>query len=254
MGDVGMPYTPDGIYDQISLDTIIHDSAPGDDVVIASCPDVHNGMSFLFQNLQNRHYDALMISGDVVEGRWWMQEYIDKWGEDPAIRVPAEADVQYGNFLDEFQYYQVADKLLMCPGDHEYGDDSMWEFGTTYSAEFPYFRSSYATTFNLDDSGNTLYGGTIAGVPQRPVGTDYDNTSYAVIESNVLIVSLDLHYFVGPDVELGEYGTVSPELTPDQKIWFDDILQAGNSLDSVDFIVVQSHYPVLPPATCQLRL
>jgi hypothetical protein len=39
-------------------------------------------------------------------------------------------------------------------------------------------------------------------VPQRPVRTAYEITSFAVIKKNVLFVSLDLHEYEGSDTPL----------------------------------------------------
>jgi hypothetical protein len=63
-----------------------------------------------------------------------------------------------------------------------------------------------------------------------------------------MVVSVDIYTFESPTVLLDSVrGTVSLDITGAHRQWLDDVLSAGNTIDSVDFVVVQSHFPVMIP-------
>ena len=69
--------------------------------------------------------------------------------------------------------------LLMAVGDHEMGDNP-WPAGSAVARCQPQFREAFAKEFNVNpDGGRFLYEKKIGKAASRPLGTPYENTSYA---------------------------------------------------------------------------
>lgn len=125
--------------------------------------------------------------------------------------------------------------------------DNFWEKDTNKSILQPQFRETFTSNFNFDYDGNPKYTESIGNISSRPIGTVYENSSYAYIHLNTLIVTVDVLFQESPSVEIGAYGTVTGQVNSEHLIWFKSVLEEGNTLSGVKHIVVQGHFPVLYP-------
>jgi len=57
--------------------------------------------------------------------------------------------------------------------------------------------------------GNFKYTSLIGSAPSRPIGTSYENSSYAYIHRNTLIVTVDVLHQESPYAIIGSLGTVT---------------------------------------------
>jgi hypothetical protein len=229
----------------------------------ASYPDFHSGDWDLRENLKpdafsDQHKviadiasfnpEFLLLTGDMIGGMWLNNEQLrKKYGAEEDLKkfIHSCAGICYDGVNSRFAEHGL--KVYGCVGDHEVGDQN-WEVNSIKSLAVRYFKESFADAYTLGSKGESLFNGSVGAVPQRPVGTPYENTSYAFIHRNVMVVTVDIFTQDSPFVSLHPVrGSVYPDITGDHKKWLDDILTAGNQIDSVDFIIVQSHFPVLLP-------
>ena len=190
------------------------------------------------QIMKDKSCEFALYSGDMVGGFWLTDEVKAKYSpysslEDLILKV---GRVAYGDFLRKPAAYGL--KAIGCVGDHEIGDNST-PVGTEHAQAIPFFKEAFAREFTLDANGTTLYGGTIGGIPLRPVGTSYENTSFAFVHNNVLVISPDLIHFEGPNIPIpGSLdGAVGFEVVGSHAAWFDSVCAAGRRTAGVDFIV-----------------
>jgi len=191
--------------------------------------------------------EFLLLTGDMVGGMWLSDAFQQKYAPDGSLEdlVMTCGDICYGGINKRFREFGL--KPIGCLGDHELGDQN-WDLNSRKSSAVKYFKEAFSRAYTLDSAGKSLYDGYIGSVPQRPIGTPYENTSYAFINKNVMVVSVDIFTFESPTVLLDSVrGTVSLDITGAHRQWLDDVLAAGNKIDSVDFIIVQSHFPVMIP-------
>jgi len=225
--------------------------------IFGSIPDPHIGdgaawdrtevldyKKILFAEMQKAECEYVLIPGDWAGGHWEQEEWVKTFGKDPQKRIFSITDKIYPHMKHFLKGYGL--KVIACPGDHEYGDNP-WPVNSVRAKEFPYYREAFANAFNKDENGHTLYNGNIGSIPQRPLGTQYENTSYAMIHKNVMFVSLDVFRYENQQKKLGKEGVISSELSDDQALWLDNVLTAGHALKEIEFIVVQSHFPIKLP-------
>ena len=220
----------------------------GDGAVLGGQTSINTAQAAELQIMKDISCDFVLYTGDMVEGFWLTDAVKAKYSpystlEDLVLKV---GKVAYGDFLRKPAAYGL--KAIGCIGDHEVGDNSA-PVGTEHAQAIPYFKKAFAREFTLDANGNTLYGGTIGGIPLRPVGTSYENTSFAFVQNNMLIISPDVAHFEGPNIAIpGSLdGTLEWEILGSHAAWFDSVCAAGRRTAGIDFIVVQAHCPVLSP-------
>ncbi|MCU0379110.1 MAG: metallophosphoesterase [Bacteroidales bacterium] len=229
----------------------------------ASYPDFHSGDWDLREDINPEAFsdqhkviadiasfnpEFLLLTGDMIGGMWLNNEQLrKKYGAEEDIKefIHSCAAICYEGVNSRFAEHGL--KVYGCVGDHEIGDQN-WEVNSIKSLAVRYFKEAFASAYTLGSNGESLFTGFIGAVPQRPAGTPYENTSYAFIHKNVMVVTVDIFTQDSPFVPLHPVrGTVYPDVTGDHQKWLDDVLEAGNMIDSVDFIIVQSHFPVLLP-------
>ena len=111
----------------------------------------------------------------------------------------------------------------------------------------PFFRSAFSQMFNFDSEGYFRYQNPIGNVPSRPLGTKYENSSFAYIHRNTLFVTVDQFYQESSDKVIGNLGTVTGAVVGNHLQWFDNILASAQNIAHVKHILVQGHLPVLSP-------
>ena len=87
----------------------------------------------------------------------------------------------------------------------------------------------------------------IGNSTSRPIDTMFNDTVYAYVHKNTMIVTLDPFYQESPYQEISEAGSVAMRITGDQLAWLDNVLAEGRKLPEVKHVFVQAHVPVLHP-------
>jgi len=159
--------------------------------------------------------------------------------------VLTAGDRCYGGLLSSFRFGGYPN-VIVAIGDHELGDNS-WDSGSLKSLLQPQFRQTFTSNFNNDYDGNFKYTSLIGSAPSRPIGTSYENSSYAYIHRNTLIVTVDVLHQESPYAIIGSLGTVTGAVTGDHLQWLDNMLEQGSNLSEVKHIIVQGHFPALFP-------
>ncbi|MBE0679106.1 MAG: metallophosphoesterase [Bacteroidales bacterium] len=211
-------------------------------------PDAFSDQHKVIADIASFNPEFLLLTGDMIGGMWLNNEHLrKKYGAEEDLKkfIHSCAVICYEGVNSRFAEHGL--KVYGCVGDHEVGDQN-WEVNSIKSLAVRYFKEAFASAYTLGSKGESLFTGLIGSVPQRPAGTPYENTSYAFIHKNVMVVTVDIFTQDSPFVPLHPVrGTVYPDITGGHQKWLDDVLEAGNSIDSVDFIIVQSHFPVLLP-------
>ncbi|MFC1799798.1 LamG-like jellyroll fold domain-containing protein [Candidatus Eisenbacteria bacterium] len=192
----------------------------------------------------------LLLAGDMIGGDWlgerraYLARRFAPGGTDDEL-VYECATFLYEAMNRQFRSFGM--EPVASLGDHDLGDQN-WPQGSPKAGVIDAYKRAFAAAYTLDAEGKSRYDGLIGGVPQRPVGTAYENTSYAFVDGNVLFVTIDIFRFEGPDTTLDPArGVLSIELAPEQKGWLDRLLTEAAAINSIQFTVVQAHHPVLTP-------
>lgn len=200
------------------------------------------------------HPDVVLIAGDVGSGHW-TRGALKRAG----VLRPDETIQQAINRLGQQTYRSMkenfadagVDRLFLSVGDHGIGDND-WAPGSERARCVPYHRAVFGTSFNTDRNGNWLWPSTVCGVPARPLGTKYANTSFAAQHKNVVFVMVDVFHQEGPNDQLHpRHGSVQPDLVGEHLHWFERVLAAARNDASVRYVFVQGHTPALPPVRAQ---
>lgn len=198
--------------------------------------------------LEAEHPDFVLVAGDEVNGHWYLDaDNVHVFGQVDTIGHKIAA-VQKGAAT----YYPIwkkrfADRGLQvyaAVGDHDIGDNN-WAAGTDKATLVDTYKQAWAQQFTLDSNGQPLYA-------QRPVGTPWENTAYAVQHKNVLVVSTDVFHQEDPATALDpRTGSVRCEVVDEQVAWLDSLLTTAAADPTIQFVLVQGHVPVLLPVRAQ---
>lgn len=153
--------------------------------------------------------------------------------------------------------------LLATIGDHDIGGNEGFrvDYPVSKLRTIPQARLAFGDGFNRDDDGGFLFeiqrwfDNKDVGVTSRPLGTPYENTTFAYVHNNVLFVTVDAFELVGDgtknfiDRENGLGGEGSVTCTVDggglHLLWLENILRKGRDDSSISHIIVQSHLPIV---------
>jgi hypothetical protein len=126
--------------------------------------------------------------------------------------------------------------------------DNPWPAGSAVARCQPQFRGAFAKELNINpDGGRFLYSEPIGKAASRPLGTKYENTSYAYRHKNVLFVTLDAFHQENPDEVIGPEGSVTGTITGPHLEWLEEVLSEARKDSGIKHILVQSHLPVIYP-------
>jgi hypothetical protein len=192
--------------------------------------------------------ELIMLPGDNNGGHWDRPGFIKNNypGATPEEAVLKAGHLCYSGMIQSFKEggYPI---LLMAVGDHEMGDNP-WPAGSSVARCQPQFREAFAREFNTNpDGGRFLYEKPIGTAVSRPLGTPYENTSYAYRHKNVLFVTVDVFHQEDPDKVIGDEGSVTGTVVGKHLQWLEDVLSEARKDAGIKHIFVQAHLPVLYP-------
>lgn len=192
--------------------------------------------------------ELILMPGDSNGGHWDTPKFVKKNfpGATAEESVLEAGRLCYSGMIKAFRDGGYS-KLIMAVGDHELGDNP-WPAGSAVSRCQPQFREAFAKEFNFNpDGGKFLYSKPVGNAPSRPLGTKYENTSYAYRHKNVLFVTLDVFHQEDPGKVIGDEGTVTGTVVDEHLQWLDEVLSEARKDVGIKHIFVQSHLPVIHP-------
>jgi 3',5'-cyclic AMP phosphodiesterase CpdA len=170
-------------------------------------PGWEDALDYVLEAVKAESPDFVLVPGDLVMGRWWSEEKIEKYA---AIYYPA--------WIRRMEAHGL--RFYAALGDHEIGDNP-WP---PHRARLvPAFRRSFRQYLEMPSNG--------------PEGLE--GTAYYFVHRNTLFVSVDVF-------ETGEglQGDIVIRVTGSQLEWFKETL---DSHSDVDHIIVMGHTPILGP-------
>ncbi|VGO19760.1 LamG-like jellyroll fold domain-containing protein [Pontiella sulfatireligans] len=197
---------------------------------------------------ENYGGELILMPGDSNGGHWDTPKFIKQNfpGASPEESVKKAGHLCYSGMIDAFRDGGYS-KLIMAVGDHEMGDNP-WPAGSDVSRCQPQFREAFAKEFNMNPvGGRFLYEKPIGKTASRPLGTPYENTSYAYRHKNVLFITVDAFHQEDPDKKIGDEGSVTGTVVGEHLQWLERVLSEARKDKSIKHIFVQSHLPVIYP-------
>ena len=189
------------------------------------------------------------VSGDLINGRWFSDSTLDMFDSDTRDRATAidnAAAIYYGWYRQLFGRFGIT-TILPVVGDHELGDDS-WPAGSEKAQHVQTMRRAFGDNM-VDPMGIASQ---INGVSSRPLGTPFEDSSYAYQHQNVLFVSVDVFQQDNPSINIDSIlGSVTPEIVGAHLTWLSNLLSAADQDATIDHVIVQGHAPVLSPVRMQ---
>jgi len=225
----------------------------------------------LISRIKNEYGGELMvIPGDTQNGHWErpafrasMRSVYPDLSDEEVVRKASH--LCYGGLRNAFAEagYRT---MLVAVGDHEIGDNP-WKVNSAVSKMVPAFRAGHADVFNEEPvrhpenpgnprlwtyerngaTSNRQFDKSIGAAPSRPMGTTYEETSFAWQYKNVLFITMDAFRQDNVKTALGEEGSVTGDVEGAHLEWFKSVLSEAAKDDSIKHIVVQSHLPIIYP-------
>jgi PKD repeat protein len=206
-----------------------------------------NAIDFVLDAVAAEDPDFVLVAGDLVNGHWDRDvDGREIFGPvdtraNRALAINNAADVYYSAWKDRFAARGLVWHAAV--GDHEIGDNN-WSAGSNKSHLVPVWKTAFARHFTLDAQGDNIY-------DERPVGTPYEDTAYAFVRKNMLVVTVDVWYQEDPNVRIAGTGSVTSAVNGGQLTWLENVLTDAKSNYTIDHIIVQGHTPVLAPVRSQ---
>ena len=198
--------------------------------------------------------ELLLIAGDLASGPWIgetvIQPYVAPGGTE-AQAIYEVCRVAFGNLKTRFEENGLT-TILVAVGDHEIGEDSEWMPGSEVSHLLPTYRDAFQEIWNRNPDGTFKYPVPIGSAPSRPIGTPWEDTSFAYRHKNVLFITIDVFHQPDPDVPANYLQLTTIAFMPDRHLqWLESVLKEARKDSSIQHIIVQGHAPVLPPVRGQ---
>ncbi|MCK5175483.1 MAG: hypothetical protein KAR47_18960, partial [Planctomycetes bacterium] len=214
--------------------------------------------------------ELIVVPGDTNGGHWYdttfraaLRSVYPGLSDEEVVRRASH--LCYGGLRNAFAEggYPL---MIVAVGDHEIGDNP-WGPGSAVTPLVPEFRAGFADVFNEEPvvdpadpsnpqlwtyrpnaaTSNRLFTDPIGTVPSRPMGTAYEETSFAWQCKNVLFVTMDVFRQDDFVTRLGEEGTIVGDCEGAHMQWFRDVLAEAAGIASIKHVIVQSHLPVIYP-------
>jgi 3',5'-cyclic AMP phosphodiesterase CpdA len=188
-------------------------------------PEWDQALDWYLTQIQSENPDFVMISGDMVNGHWWMTpqqlknypfaRYSAYGGKHKFLetRVHHLARLYYGGWKRRLEDHNL--KFYTAIGDHELGDDPWPKWKARL---VPAFEKAFADLLGMPKNG--------------PEGME--GQAYYFVHNNVLFITLETFELSKNQVK----NTVSEK----QLKWLENTL---DSHQDVNHIVVQGHVPII---------
>lgn len=147
--------------------------------------------------------------------------------------------------------------ILAAVGDHELGGNRGFAIGerVTKISTIPSYRRAVADGYNKDANYNFLYSDKIGTADSRPLGTVFEETSYAYRYKNSLFITVDAFKtaidnktnYLDKVNGLGGEGTITCDVDGMHLEWFENVLVEARNDTTIKHIFVQAHLPILQP-------
>lgn len=148
-------------------------------------------------------------------------------------------------------YYCCLNKVHAFVSPNIEGGDG-WVKDSPKVDGIPSFRESFSRELNYREDVPIINIDSVGNATSRPLGTKFENTSFAHIHKNALFVTVDAFHDTGSDYfdrekSEGGHGIITCTVVGDHLAWFENVLRAGRELLSIKHIFVQAHIPILQP-------
>ena len=170
-------------------------------------PGWEDTLDYVLKAVKAEHPDFVLVAGDIVMGRWWSEEKVEKY-----------AAIYYPDWIKRMNAHGL--KFYTAIGDHELGDNP-WP--PNRAKLVPSFKKAFRDYMKMPLNG-----------PENMKGT-----AFYFLHKNTLFVSVDVF-----EKGKGSQGEIVAQVTGEQLEWLEETF-AG--YPSVGHIVVMGHTPVLGP-------
>jgi hypothetical protein len=197
--------------------------------------------------------ELLLIAGDLASGPWVGEEWIQRFapGGTQEQAMYEVCRIAYGNLKNRFEENGLTN-ILVAVGDHEIGEDSEWVPGSEVSRLLPIYRDAFQKIWNRNTDGTFKYPFSVGSAPSRPIGTPWEDTSFAYRHKNVLFITIDVFHQPDPNAPADYKQRTTYAFMPDSHLqWLESVLKEVKKDSSIQHIIVQAHAPVLPPVRGQ---
>lgn len=202
-------------------------------------PQLQQGIRRFLDDVAAHDPDSVLVPGDLVEGHWGRDvQHTGLFGpvrtlEQRRQAIRRAANFYYSTYKQRFDVRGLT--LHAALGDHDIGDND-WDDSNRNTrikrGQVGVFKEMFGRWFTHTPSGRPRY-------PDRPVGTVWEDTAYAVhLAPDVLLVSLDEFNRRNGDVHM--------EVVGGQLAWLRGTLRQARA-DGVQWVIVQGHNPILMP-------
>jgi len=227
-----------------------------DELSVSAKQEVIDVQLNAIKDMQQYSPRLLLLDGDLASGPWvgaeWISRFAPGGSQEEAIRNVCK--IVYGNLKKRFEENGF-DRILVAVGDHEIGDDSNWKTSSEVSHLLPVYRDAFQEIWNKDRQGIFIFSEPVGSAESRPVGTPWENTSFAFRHRNVLFVTVDIFDQPDPDkrVEnnLNKDHSIYANMPEAHLQWFENVLKEARKAPEIKHIIVQAHCPVLSPVRGQ---
>ena len=125
-------------------------------------------------------------------------------------------------------------------------------------SSIPSYRKGWVDSFMKTANGdNFKFNSNIGSTPSRPIGTDFEGTSYAYRYKNSLFIVVDVfrtidnengaENYIDRENGYGGEGAITCTMDNDHILWFESVLKAARSDESIKHIFVEAHVPIQHP-------
>jgi len=204
--------------------------------------------------------DLVILPGDQVSyGPLSLEYFTDRIGENLSQEEAVYKSLLNSSIATRSLFQEVGyDTVLATIGDHEIGGNRGFShIGLPRSKllTHPSHRQGFADGFNRNEENEFIFDQSFGEVLSRPMGTRYENTTFAYVHQNALFVTVDAFELVGDgdqgyiDLEngLGGEGTVTCTVSGEHLTWFESILSYAKYNLAIRHIFVQAHVPIIQP-------
>jgi len=222
----------------------------------------------IIQYIQQTHGgDFVLIPGDVNVGHWDTPSFVSKFhktfGHNNNInknnyttsQIVQQAGINCYTSMKHLFQQGGYDTIHMAVGDHELGDNP-WLASTHHTQLIQEYRHAFQQVMNRHPrTKEFIYSTPIGTVPSRPIGTLFENTSYAYRHKNILLITIDVFAFttsssdnyINRTTGCGGDGVIIGAVQDTHLPWFESILQQAREDTTIKHVLVQGHLPILQP-------